>query len=71
MSYTQKITDLEVMEEVVKSDPFLEWDGWDVVKYTPNPIAFFYADGRFRSGKWYRTARVVPDRNGWDASKLV
>lgn len=71
MSYTHKITELDVMEAVVKGDSSLQWEGWDVIKYTYNPIAFFYADGRFHDGKWYRTVRVAPDRDGWDVTKLV
>ena len=71
MSYTHQITDLDEMEAVVSADPTLRWDGWDVVKDTPNPIGFFYADGRFYRGRWHRTVRVTPDRQGWDVTKLV
>ena len=59
------ISDLPTMERLVKRSYNLMWDGWDVVKTRRHPAAFFYKDGRFIKGKWYRTTRYPVTRAGW------
>ena len=43
----------------------LEWDGWDVVKYTPSHSAQFSVDGCFKNGKWFYKKVFTVTENGW------
>lgn len=46
-----KINNIEHMEEIVKSNPDMEWDNWTVVLYTDDD-GYFTKNGVFRNGKW-------------------
>ena len=59
------ITDLDFMEQIVCSHKELEWEGWDVVRYTPSPSAATSVQGAFRNGKWYRRKVYTLTEKGW------
>lgn len=59
------VTDLDEMERIVASRADLEWDGWNVVKYTNSSNAIYSKDGAYRRGKWM-TKKVFPiTQDGW------
>ena len=60
------IKSLEQMETIVKSNRSLSWDGWDVVKSDPNPVAWRYPNGKLIKGKWYVQKRFAVTTNGWE-----
>ena len=42
------------------------WDGWTIVKFTPNRAAFMRKAGRFRNGQWgYENRTPVNDNGKW------
>jgi hypothetical protein len=59
------VNDLETMEQVVCSHTDLEWEGWDVVKYTPSPNAYSSPDGVFKDGRWCKCKRYPLTEKGW------
>lgn len=59
------VNDLNKMEKIVGSSHELEWDGWDVVKYTPSNNAMFAKDGVCKNGKWYKKKVFPLTENGW------
>ena len=61
-----QITDPDYMDIVVKRSRNLVWDGWDVLKTKRHPLAYFYKDGRFIAGRWYRTRRFRLTEKGWN-----
>jgi hypothetical protein len=65
------ISNLEYMEKVVDSRADLEWDGWDLVKYTRSGKSMFSSDGSYRNGKWF-SKRIFPvTENGWNIPKSI
>lgn len=60
------VTDLDAMEKVVCSRTDLEWDGWDVVKYTKSANAYSSPDGVLRDGQWYKRKRYPLTEEGWN-----
>jgi hypothetical protein len=59
------VTNLDYMESIVSSRHDLEWDGWNVIKYTKDPNGFSSVDGVFRKGMWFKK-RVFPlTEKGW------
>lgn len=60
------ISDLNQMEQVVESREDLEWDGWNVIKYTENSASFMSVDGIFRNGKWHKKQTYFITENGWN-----
>lgn len=42
------------------------WDGWDIVKFTPNDNGFMQKNGMFRNGKWGHSIRIsLKDSGTW------
>ncbi len=67
-----KITSLEKMEEIVRSNRALHWDGWNVVSTFPNPGAWSKPDGVFIKNKWYTKRVFRITEVGWEIpNKLV
>lgn len=62
---TQTITDLSTMEEIVERNPFLQWDGWDVVSYSKKPTTFLNPKARKLDGVWRHTVRYPIESDGW------
>lgn len=60
------ISDLKHMEEIVSSRKDLEWDGWDVIKYTENAASYMSVDGVFRDGAWHKRQVYSIEESGWN-----
>lgn len=59
------IKSLEKMEEIVKSNSNLFWDGWSVVNRYRSDKGSTSKYGAYIDGKWYMTRRFDLGRNGW------
>jgi hypothetical protein len=59
------IQSLEQMEQLVKSNKNLRWDGWTVVNYIRSDKARTSKFGEYINGKWYIVKRFSPNRDGW------
>lgn len=67
-----QITSLEQMEQIVKTNRALTWDGWTVVSSYPSDNGGTSKDGALVNGKWHVQKRFVPDMAGWNIpSKFV
>lgn len=40
------------------------WDGWDIVRWVPNPSGYTSKMGSFKNGQWGISYRFSPDQNG-------
>lgn len=65
------IRSLETMEDIVKNNKTLAWNGWDVIQYTPNPTAWRKSDGAFINGKWYTRKTFVLTTDGWEIPNKI
>jgi hypothetical protein len=66
------ISSLEKMEEIVRNNRQLSWDGWDVVKLVPASTAWKSPSGVFIKNRWYLRNRFRLMENGWKIpEKLV
>ena len=54
------------MEEIVRSNKSLYWDGWTVVNRYKSDKAQTSKHGVYFKGNWYMSKRFEPSRNGWD-----
>jgi len=59
------VTDLNYMEHIVSKRQDLEWQGWDVVKYTKSNSAMFSNDGVFKNGTWCKKKIFPITESGW------
>lgn len=59
------IDKLETMEEIVKNNNSLSWNGWDVVELKKYTTAMFKQNGIYKDGSWYLQNVYTPSRNGW------
>lgn len=59
------IVDQDEMEKIISSRKDLEWDGWNVVKYTNSNSAMYSVDGAFRHGKWVKKKVFPLTEDGW------
>lgn len=67
------ISNMEEMENIVKSSKNLTWSGWDVIYLRQDDYAEFHLDGYFdnQSSKWYRKSVYSCGENGWDIPDSV
>jgi hypothetical protein len=65
------VNDLNKMELIVNGSSDLEWDGWDIVKYSPSHNAMFSNDGVYRSGAWYKKKVFPITESGWDVPNSI
>lgn len=65
------VNNLEKMESIVNSSSDLEWDGWDVVKYTPSHSAMFSADGVYHNGSWHKKKTFPITEKGWEVPNSI
>lgn len=65
------IADEYVMEKIVSSREDLEWEGWDVVRYTKNPSGYSSVDGAFKSGQWYKKTVFPITTEGWNIPNSI
>jgi len=61
-----KITSIEMMDQIIKSNTNMEWDSWSVIVYTDDD-GYFTKNGVFKDGKW-KTKYVfnMKDYGIWD-----
>lgn len=60
------VTSLEEMEAIVLSRGDLQWDGFNVVKYTNSDNAMYGVDGVFLNGKWMKKKVFPLTEEGWN-----
>lgn len=66
------IKSLEQMEDIVKNNDRLSWDGWTVIESKTNENGMMSKDGAFVDGKWIVQKRYEATVNGWEIpNKLV
>lgn len=65
------ITSLEKMEQIVCSSNHLEWDGWNVAKYTKSYSGMFSKDGVLKNGEWHKKKIFPLTENGWNIPNSI
>lgn len=60
------VTTLEQMENIVKNNKSLSWDGWSVISKYRSDKARTSKYGKLINGNWYITQKFVPERSGWN-----
>ena len=54
------------MEDIVKNNDSLSWDGWTVLENKTNENGVMSKDGAFVDGKWIVQKRYEVAANGWE-----
>lgn len=65
------VTDLKIMEDIVKNNKNLTWEGWDVVFLKKSDKAMFSPDGVYKEGSWYKKKIFPITKSGWSIPKNV
>ena len=65
------VDSLDRMEEIVKNNKFLHWDGWDVLSAFPNEKARVSANGARVNKVWCMVRRFPVTESGWDIPKKL
>jgi hypothetical protein len=66
------IKSLEQMEEIVKNNDNLSWDGWTVLENKTSDNGMMSKDGAFVNGMWIVQKRYEANASGWEIpNKLV
>lgn len=60
------IKSLEQMEDIVKNNDNLSWDGWTVLENKTNENGMMSKDGAFVDGKWIVQKRYEATASGWE-----
>lgn len=60
------INSLEVMEDIVKNNDNLSWDGWTILENKTNEDGMMSKDGAFVNGKWIVQKRYEATATGWE-----
>jgi hypothetical protein len=63
---TMKISSIEKMEELVKGNKELMWDGWTVVHFYASEKGRTARFGARIKDRWYITKRFEPTEEGWE-----
>jgi hypothetical protein len=61
-----KISDLDKMESIVKSNPSLKWEGWDVVFLEEDGDANLKKNAAFVDSKWHKKVVFKNSDGAWD-----
>lgn len=61
-----QINSLKEMEDIVRKNRSLRWEGWDVIHFYPSPTGWMSQYGTFHRGKWYMNRRFKVTETGWD-----
>jgi len=59
------VTTEQEMQAIIDSRADLEWDGWNVVKYTKSNNAMYSPDGIFIRGTWMKKKVFPITQDGW------
>lgn len=46
-----RVSSIDVMDQIIKSNPNMEWSNWTVVVYTDDD-GYYTKNGVFKDGKW-------------------
>lgn len=65
------VTDLTVMEDIVSSRKDLDWDGWNVIKYSNHSNAMFHKNGAFKNGRWVKKTTFPLTETGWHIPNTI
>jgi len=60
------IKSLEQMENIVKVNNTLFWDGWSVINRYRSEKGRTSKYGAYIDGKWYMTRRFTLEKDGWN-----
>jgi len=63
------IKSLDKMEEIVKQNRALSWEGWTVLDRKFSPTAWRSKDGVYYNGKWFLQRKYEPVEEGWHIPK--
>lgn len=63
------MNNLEQMEDIVKINKSLSWNGWDVVHILENASGYMDKNGAFINEKWHIKQTFKLERHGWDIPK--
>lgn len=56
---------LEQAEKAVeKSNGNMEWNGWNLVFYTPSNSAMYHKNGAFKNGEWVMKSEIAVNGKG-------
>ena len=61
-----KISDLDKMESIVKNNPSLKWEGWDVVFLEEDGDANLKKNAAFVDSKWHKKVVFENSDGAWD-----
>jgi len=61
-----KISDLKKMEEIVDSNPFLYWEGWDVVSTEKDSAAYMNKNAIFQNSEWHKKTVYKNEDGFWN-----
>lgn len=59
------VTTEHEMQDIINSRGDLEWDGWNVIKYSKNSNAAYEKDGCFHKGMWMKKKVFPLTSDGW------
>ena len=60
------VNNIDKMEKIVKSNPHIKWDGWNIVVHIEED-GYLETDGVFVDGIWKKEKRFEMKENGaWD-----
>lgn len=59
------VTTEQEMQKIIDSRGDLEWDGWNVVKYTKSNNAMHSPDGVYVNGVWMKRKVYPITSDGW------
>lgn len=62
------VDSLEKVEDIVKNNDSLSWDGWTVIETKPSKTAWMSPEGAYQNGSWVLRKRYEWD-NGWHLPK--
>lgn len=60
------INSLEKMEDIVKNNDNLSWDGWTVLENQTTKDGFMSKDGALVNGNWIVQKRYNVTTTGWE-----
>jgi len=61
-----KIDSLEKMEKIVSSNPYLKWDGWNVVYLEKDPVADMKKNAMFYNSEWHKAVIFENTDGSWN-----
>ena len=59
------------MQSIIDSREDLEWEGWNVVKYTKSNNAMYSSDGVYIRGVWMKKKIFPITEDGWYLPNII